>query len=229
MMFKKKRALSKPKAISLAAADSSSIISEQYRMIRMNVAYVSEMNQKIKTIVVSSAGPGEGKSTICANLAVTFAQNDKKVLLIDADMRRPTVHLTFGMENFDGFSSYLRDNLALDSIIQKSTIKNLDVITSGIKPVNPSDLLSSKKMEQFIKEVSYLYDYVFFDTPPLFGIPDSSILSTKIDGVLLVVRENVTNKEQLINAKGVLELTNVNILGAIYNGVEDNVYEGYYY
>jgi capsular exopolysaccharide synthesis family protein len=228
-MLKKKRNLSKPKAVSLIAADSSSIISEQYRMIRMNVAYTSEMNHKIKTIVVSSAGPGEGKSTICANLAVTFAQNDKRVLLVDADMRRPTVYLTFGLENFEGLSSYLRDDSELDSIIKKSTIKNLDVITSSIKPINSSDLLSSKKMDRFIKEVSYLYDYVFFDTPPLFGIPDGSILSTKTDGMLLVVRENVTNKEQLIRTKEALELTNVNVLGVIYNGVEDDVYAGYYY
>src|SRR4051812_36367292 len=136
--------------------------------------------------MVTSSGPSEGKSTTVSNLAVTFAQLGKKVLLVDADLRKPTVHHTFGVNNLFGFTTVLTKQRTLDKTILETEEKDLFILTSGPVPPNPAELLSSKSMEQFIEEAKQEFDYILFDTPPLLAVADPQILANLCDGSIMV-------------------------------------------
>lgn len=209
--------------------DQSSPVSEQYRTIRTNIKFASSADQEIKTIVVTSSGPGEGKSTTSANLAVVFADSGQKVLLIDADLRKPTIHKTFNLVNNKGFSNLVSTQELIDEVVQKTIVPNLDVLTSGPKAPNPSELLGSVRMENLLSELRNMYDLIIFDMPPVVAVTDAQIMSSKVDGTLLVVREEVSRKESLYKAKELLELVNANVLGAIYHGAKNANDQGYYY
>jgi capsular exopolysaccharide synthesis family protein len=183
----------------------------------------------LQTLVVTSSGPSEGKSTTSANLAVVFAKSGQKVLLVDADMRKPTVFKTFQLTNEIGLSTVLSTSKNIDEAAQKTSIENLSVLTSGPKPPNPSELLGSMRMDQVIKEARNLYDIVIFDMPPIVAVTDAQIMASKVDGTLLVVRENVTKKESVTKAKELLHLVNARVLGVVYNGAEQSKDQGYYY
>lgn len=212
----------------IAIADSSSPITEQYRTIRTNIQF-SSVDFKIQTIVVTSSGPSEGKSTISANLAVVFAQAGKRVLFIDADMRKPTVHKTFGLTNEVGLSKVLSSNNSVLEMSRPSIVDNLSILTSGPKPPNPSELLGSTRMNQVIEEVRHLYDVIIFDVPPVVTVTDAQIMASKADGTLLVVRENVTRKDALTKAKDLLEMVQAKVLGVVYNGAQNLKDQSYYY
>jgi capsular exopolysaccharide synthesis family protein len=209
--------------------DPSSPVSEQYRTIRTNIQFASSVDYKLQTLVVTSSGPSEGKSTTSANLAVVFAKSGQKVLLVDADMRKPTVFKTFQLTNEIGLSTVLSTSKNIDEAAQKTSIENLSVLTSGPKPPNPSELLGSMRMDQVIKEARNLYDIVIFDMPPIVAVTDAQIMASKVDGTLLVVRENVTKKESVTKAKELLHLVNARVLGVVYNGAEQSKDQGYYY
>lgn len=221
---------SKTNPVSLITlVDPSSPVSEQYRTIRTNLQFASSVDRKLQTIVITSSGPGEGKSTTSANLAVVFAKSGQNVLLVDADMRKPTVYKTFQLTNNIGLSTVLSTGASVYESAQRTTIPNLSVLTSGPKPPNPSELLGSTRMDQVIAEAKELYDIIIFDMPPVVAVTDAQIMSSKADGTLLVIRENVTKKDDATKAKELLQLVQARMLGVVYNGAEQSKDQGYYY
>ena len=229
-MARKERKESRTNPVSLITlVDPSSPVSEQYRTIRTNIQFASSIDRKLQTLVVTSSGPSEGKSTTAANLAVVFAKSGQRVLLVDADMRKPTVFKTFQLTNEIGLSTVLSTGKNVDVAAQKTSVENLSVLTSGPKPPNPSELLGSIRMDQVIKEARNLYDIIIFDMPPVVAVTDAQIMSSKVDGTLLVIRENVTKKESITKAKELLQLVNARVLGVVYNGAEQSKDQGYYY
>lgn len=209
--------------------DPKSPISEQYRTIRTNIQF-SSVDHEVKSIMVSSTGPGEGKSTTVANLAVVFAQQGKKVLLVDADMRKPTVQYTFNQTNTFGLTSVLTKQLTLDKAILGTREKNLFILTSGPIPPNPAELLSSQAMEQFFQDAQELFDVILFDSPPLLAVTDAQILANKCEGTILVVSSGKTEKELVMKAKELLESAKGKLLGVVLNNkkIKDTNYYYYY-
>jgi capsular exopolysaccharide synthesis family protein len=212
----------------IASLDPKSPISEQYRTIRTNIQY-SSVDNEIHTLMVTSSGPGEGKSTSAANLAVVFSQLGKRVLLVDADLRKPTAHRTFGVNNLFGFTTVLTKQATLEKTVIETEEKELFILTSGPVPPNPAELLSSKSMEQFIEEARELFDYVIFDTPPLLAVADPQIIANKVDGSIFVVSSGKTQFELAIKAKELLENAQSKLLGVILNNKEMNSNDYYYY
>ena len=213
----------------ITLTNPTSPIAEQYRTIRTNLQYSTSLNEQLKTLVVTSAGPSEGKSKTASNLAVVFAKSGSKVLLIDADMRKPTLFKKFNLFNTTGLSTVLNSEKSLDSAVKQTDIENLFVLTSGPRPENPSELLDSAKMSQLIEEARDQYDMVIFDLPPIVVVTDAQILASKVDGSLLVVREKVTKKDALVKAYELLNLVGAQVVGAVYNGVHQSSSQTYYY
>ncbi|PJZ02039.1 MULTISPECIES: CpsD/CapB family tyrosine-protein kinase [Bacillus] len=213
----------------IAMSEPKSLNSEQYRTIRTNIEFAS-VDRQMKSVMITSASPGEGKSTTAANLAVVFAQQGKKVLLVDADLRRPTVHTAFHLENIIGLTSVLLRKSSLKQAVQASNEKQLDVLTSGPIPPNPAELLSSKGMKELAYEACAAYDMVIFDTPPVLAVADAQILGSVADGSILVISSGKTEKERAAKAKEALESCNSKLLGAIMNGKKRsrNAAYGYY-
>ncbi|UDM73888.1 CpsD/CapB family tyrosine-protein kinase [Vagococcus fluvialis] len=208
--------------------DPMSNISEQFRTIRTNILYSSVENQT-QSIIVTSAGPSEGKSTTSANLAVAFAQSGMKTVLVDADLRRPTVHRSFFMENTKGLSSLLSiRRMSLGEVIQPSDVRNLDLITSGPISPNPSELLASSRMRKVLHILKQEYDVIIFDVPPVGTVTDAQLIASQVDGTLLVVREDQTEKSGLERAVKLLDQVDANIIGAIYIGEITEQNYGYY-
>jgi capsular exopolysaccharide synthesis family protein len=230
MAFKRNKKLTTtdPSRKLIANLDPKSPISEQYRTIRTNVQY-SSVDKELKTLMVTSSGPGEGKSTTAANLAVVFAQLGKKVLLVDADLRKPTVHRAFGVNNLFGFTTVLTKQATLASSVLDTEEKDLYILTSGPIPPNPAELLSSKSMEQFIEEATEQFDYVLFDTPPLLAVADPQILANKVDGSIYVVYSGKTQIDQAKKAKELLENAQSKLIGVVLNHKEMKNNEYYYY
>ncbi len=179
--------------------------------------------------MVTSSGPAEGKSTTVANLAVAFAQLGKKVLLVDADLRKPTVHHTFGENNLFGFTTVLTKQRELAKTVIQTDEDDLYILTSGPIPPNPAELLSSKSMELFIEEAKQQFDYVLFDTPPLLAVADPQILANQCDGSILVVYSEKTELEQAKKAKELLENVQSKLLGVVLNHKEVKKSDYYYY
>jgi capsular exopolysaccharide synthesis family protein len=203
-------------------------ISEQYRTIRTNIQFAS-IDKEVKTLMVTSSGPGEGKSTTVANLAVVLAQQGKRVLLIDGDLRKPTVHYTFKVSNIYGITNVLTRQTTLKDTVVTTKIPKVDVLPSGPVPPNPSELIDSKSMNDLIEEAKTLYDYVLFDTPPIIAVTDSQLLAHRVDGVILVVSSGKTQIEGAVKAKELLENANAKILGTVLNAKEMKNENYYYY
>lgn len=203
-----------------------SIEAESYRILRTNIMY-SSFDKEIKRILVTSAEPGEGKSITSGNLALAFAQDEKKVILIDCDLRRPSLHKKFRISNNKGLSDAIINKDKLNDCIQKRT-EYLDILTAGKIPPNPSEMLGSQAMSSLLDELSNIYDVIILDSPPVLAVTDAQILSTKTDGTILVVRGEKTKKDTVLAAKEVLTKVNVNILGTVLNGGNKNK-DNYYY
>lgn len=209
---------------------------EEIKKIRTNIKF-SSVNEDVKVICVTSSLPGEGKSLISANLAASFAQYDEKVLLIDCDLRKGRQQELFNVITSSrmGFSNLLIDDnwkKNLKEYIYSTEIKNLDILTTGTIPPNPSVLLESSKIEKVIDELKKQYDVIIYDTPPVTGLTDTLILSRLADVVLIVARSKKTTSELLENTKRALENVNANIAGVVLNRVDkyDNkYYKNYYY
>lgn len=230
-MFKKKTKENngeRPSLITLTRP--SSVIAEQFRTIRTNIQF-SMVDQDLKTVVVTSAGAGAGKSTISANLAVTFASQGKKVLLVDADMRKPTVHKTFRLPNHDGLTTLLTEkDVNISEIAHRAPTEGLFIITSGVIPPNPSELLASKRMDKLMNELEQVFDLIIFDMPPVVAVTDAQVMASKVDGTIFVIPKGLTNKDMVLKSKDLLDKVHANVIGAIFNRVEmsgDNYY--YYY
>lgn len=230
-MFKKKQKQTtseRPSLITLTRP--SSVIAEQFRTIRTNIQF-SMVDHDLKTLLVTSAGPGAGKSTVSANLAVTFAMQGKRVLLVDADMRKPTVHKTFRLPNRDGLTTLLSEkDIEIGDIAHRMPTEGLFAITSGVIPPNPSELLASKRMTQLMKEFEELFDLIIFDMPPIVAVTDAQVMASKVDGTIFVINKGGADKEMVKKSKELLDMVKANVIGAIFNRVElsgDNYY--YYY
>lgn len=207
--------------------DSRSPVAEAYRAIRTNLQF-SGAGKTLKTIVFTSAIPGEGKSTTVANLAIAMGQDDKKILLIDSDMRRPVIHRRFSLLN-RGLSNCFAEDLPLKEVIQADVFPNLDIVTSGPIPPNPAELLGSKKMEALLQEAAETYDYVFLDMPPVLAVTDAALMSSRVDGTVIILGSGDISPDEGKQAKELLEKVHANILGVILNKVPQHHKSGYYY
>lgn len=206
-------------------------ISEAFRTLRTNIQF-SSIDKPIKSMVITSSGPGEGKSTVSVNTAITIAQSGKNVLLIDCDLRKPTLHKYFNMSSLKGLSNILVEDADYTNILYNTEeIEQLDIIGSGPIPPNPAELLGSKKMENFIEDMRKEYDMVILDAPPIGLVTDSAILSTIVDGTLLVCSVGEANINSATRAKELLEKVNANILGVVLNKVpvSGGAYYKYHY
>jgi protein-tyrosine kinase len=177
--------------------------------------------------MVTSAGPSEGKSTTSANLAVVFAQQGKRVLLVDADLRKPTVHYTFNLTNVKGLTNVLTKQATIESAVHATDIEHLFVLTSGPIPPNPAEVLGSSSMEELIEEMKQSFDLVIFDTPPVLAVTDAQVLSNKCDGSILVVSGGNTEIEAAQKAKEMLLSSKGKLLGTVIN--QRKVKNGQYY
>ncbi|MGM0853968.1 MAG: CpsD/CapB family tyrosine-protein kinase [Bacillota bacterium] len=203
-------------------------ISEQYKTIRTNINF-SSVDREMRSIMVTSSGPGEGKSTTAANLAVVFAQQGKSVLLVDADMRKPTAHYTFNVNNTFGFTTVLTRQKTLREVAYQTDIDHLDLLTCGPVPPNPAELLSSKSMEEFLVDAYADYDLVIFDTPPVLAVTDAQVLANQCHGSVLVVSSGTTEIESAQKAKDLLQSAKGKLLGVILNNREVKDTNYYYY
>jgi capsular exopolysaccharide synthesis family protein len=224
----KKKLVQNNKRSLVTMFNPKSPISEQFRTIRTNIQF-SSIDQEVRTLMITSSGPGEGKSTTAANMAVVFAQQGRRVLLVDADMRKPTVHYTFNQLNTYGLTSVLTRQMTLEKAVKETNEKDLFVLTSGPVPPNPAELLSSMAMERFFREAQEQFDMIVFDTPPLLAVTDAQILANKCDGTILVVASGKTDKDQLVKARDLLDSVQSKLLGAVLNNKEMKNTNYYYY
>ena len=203
-------------------------VAEQYRTIRTNIQF-SGTDEEIKSLVLTSSGPAEGKSTTAANLATVYAQQGLNVLLIDGDLRKPTAHYTFRLENHTGLTNVLTRQSSLGQAVQSTEVPNLYVLTSGPIPPNPSELLASKQMGEVIAEMKEQFDMVIFDTPPILAVADAQILANQVDASLLIVSSAKTEKDAALKAKDLLTQAKSKLLGAVLNNRKMNEGNYYYY
>jgi tyrosine-protein kinase Etk/Wzc len=207
-------------------------VSEAYRAIRTNIQF-SKIDAPLKSLVVTSAAPSEGKSTTAANLAFTTAMAGARTLLIDADLRRPVVHSLFGLEREPGMTNILVERLPLEQVIKPSGVENLDILTCGAIPPNPSELLGSQRMRALVAQLKGRYDLVIFDSPPAITVTDTAVLSSQVEGVVMVILSHGTDRRALARAKNLLTNVGANILGAILNRIDlsgiGSSYDYYYH
>ncbi|MBL50891.1 MAG: hypothetical protein CMG57_02900 [Candidatus Marinimicrobia bacterium] len=210
--------------------DPRSPVSEAYRSLRTSLLYTSA-DKKIKSILISSAGPGEGKTTTVANLAITYANLGKKTILIDTDLRRPVVHKVLDLNKEPGITDYLsgaKDDF--NSLVQSTSIENLYVVPSGIIPPNPSELLGSKRMSDLLKRLEKDWDMILLDSPPLVAVTDATMVSKEIDQIVMVVKVGQTDKKAFDHTITSLRNVDAPLGGIILNAVtHKNSYGSYYY
>ena len=209
--------------------DPKSPISEAYRTLRTNILY-SQADKKIKSILVSSPGPGEGKTTTVANIAITFANMGKRTLLLDTDMRRPVLHRIFDLQKDPGMSHYLagveRD---FDKMIQKTDVENLFVVSAGITPPNPSELMGSKKMAELVDRLEQEWDMVLLDSPPIVAVTDAAMISQEVDAMVMVIKSGETDREAFRRAVKSLIGIQVPLAGVVVNGISRRTSKDTYY
>ena len=210
--------------------DPRSPVSEAYRSLRTSMLYTG-IDKDIKSILISSAGPGEGKTTTVANMAITYANLGKKTLLIDTDLRRPVVHKIMNLDKEPGITNYLAGNIKdFNELIKHTDIDNLYAVTSGIIPPNPSELLGSRKMGELIKSLEKDWDMILFDSPPLVAVTDATMVSKEIDSIVIVVKVGQTDKKAFEHTIQSLRNVNAPIGGVVLNAVtHKNSYGSYYY
>ena len=195
-----------------------SITAESYRSLRTNIQY-SSIDKQVKTLVVTSSNAGEGKSTVSGNLAYTFFQSGKRVLIIDCDLRKPSLHRKFNVSNEVGLTDVLVGTSELNKVMKKID-DNLYLLTTGTLPPNPAEIIGSNTMENFLNECKINFDYIILDTPPILPVTDSKLLAIKADATVLVVRSEISKSKHVSQAFKELEKVKANIIGTILNDVE---------
>ena len=211
--------------------DPRSVVAEAYRSLRTNIAF-SRAQSRIRTLVLTSPGPADGKSTTVANLAITFAQQGQKTLLVDADLRRAVLDKTFGVPRTPGLTEVVVGVSSLDDAVHGTSVENLFIMGSGQLPPNPSELLGSARMREVLEAARAQFDVILFDSPPLLAVTDAAVLSTVVEGAILVVRMGSTSREAVRRAAAHLRTVNSRVLGAVLNDIDLNTgsyYGGYGY
>ena len=202
-------------------------VSEAYRSLRTNLSFFS-MDNPIRSLVVTSPAPDDGKSTTVANLAVTIAQGGMKTVLVDCDLRRPALAGLFGLPAEPGVTNVTLSG-DIDEALQQTSVENLWLMASGAKPPNPADLLGSKQFSKLLADLIERADIVLFDAPPVIAVTDAAVLGAKVDGVLLVLNAGKSRREHAEQAKQRLEAANVRIIGAtLINAPKDSTIGDYY-
>lgn len=223
-----------PQNVGYLKDDPTAAYAEAYRVLRTNILF-GRKAETMNTITVVSGGAAEGKSTTIMNLATVFAQNDNRVLLVDSDLRRPSLHRILGVSNAEGLTSYLLKQKTLEEVILVSPIKGLDFLPSGKLASTSMGIINSTRMKEFFEEVRTRYDYVFFDSPPIMGVSDASVLASLVDMVVLVVQHRKYPQSMTLRAKQTVEKVGGNLLGIVLNNISINqdsyyyYYSGYYY
>jgi capsular exopolysaccharide synthesis family protein len=206
-------------------------IAEAYRSLRTNIQFAN-LDNNMKTILITSATPGEGKTITLLNIAIAMAQNKQRVIVIDCDMRKPRIHKILGISNKSGLAEYLMDGNNIEDYINRIFKLNIDVMTSGKIPSNPSELLHSNVMKEMVEFLEKKYDYVLFDSPPVVPVTDAVVMSSYIEGAILVVSSGKVSVDMVKKAKESLEASGVNLIGAVLNRIPVNnskEYKSYYY
>ena len=205
-----------------------SIASEAYRTLRTNIDF-SSLDKEVQTLLVTSSIPGEGKSTTAVNLGAAISNTGRKVLIVDADLRNPVQHKFFDFSNSKGLTSLMIDDtLELINVVRKTDVEDFFILTSGPIPPNPAEILTSRKMRNFIKRLTGMYDMVIIDSPPVIAVSDASILASYTDGVVLVVGSGLASRDEARHARDQLQKVKANLLGVVLNKMPLNG-SGYYY
>jgi capsular exopolysaccharide synthesis family protein len=213
----------------ITLTDPRSPAAEAYRTLRTNL-YFSSLDRALETLVVTSAAPGEGKSTTLSNLAVTMAQGEKRTILVDADLRRPALHKLFGASNSQGLTTMAVEESALvEPPLVETGVPDLWLLPSGPLPPNPAEILGSRRMEEIIAALKARADVILFDAPPVVAVTDAAVLGSKVDGMLLIISASKTRREHALRAKELLEKAKVRLVGAVLNNAPpDQAMGGYY-
>ena len=199
-------------------SDPRSAAAEAYRTLRVNIQFASP-DHPLRTILATSAGPDDGKSTTLANLAIALAETGAPTLLVDCDLRRPSLHTLFGLPNEAGLTSLMLAGTAMPDAaglpLQATAVPNLRLLPSGPLPPNPAELLASRRMADLLLLLAEQATYVLFDTPPILAVADAAVLAPRVDGVLLVVRAGKTRRDLAVKARKMLEQVKANLVGAV--------------
>ncbi|HBY94075.1 MAG: CpsD/CapB family tyrosine-protein kinase [Ardenticatenaceae bacterium] len=217
------------RAALITLTDPRSPVSEAYRSLRTNLEFAS-LTGPLRSLVITSPGPGEGKSTMLANLAVTMAQAGKKTIVVDTDLRRPSQHELFGLDQEPGVTTMFMDP-ALQSAppLQATEIEGLWLLASGPKPPNPAELLAAPQLRTIIEALTARADIVLFDAPPVVVVTDAAVLASQVDGVLLVIQAGKTKRDQAAQAKTLLDQVRARLVGTALTNVKlDPKLQGYY-
>lgn len=202
-------------------------VEEAYRTLRTNIQFCG-IDQKIKTVTLTSTNPGEGKTTTSINLAISMAKAGLRTLLVDADLRKPMVAKRLGCNNALGLTNFISGGSALDDVISNTNIPDLYFIACGPKPPNPAELLGSASFREFVNTVREMFDLVIFDTPPLGSVIDCALISVLTDGTIFVIQSKKIDFRNAQRVKEQLEKVNARVLGVVLNKVEKNDYKNYY-
>ena len=210
--------------------EQDSPISESFRVIKARIQkHFDETDSSPKVLLVTSPAESEGKSFVAVNLAGSFSQSNKRTLLVDCDLRRPTVHTTMGVNKKPGLSDYLSRKSKLEDIIRSSKSHNICFITSGTIPSNPAELFESKTFKTFLQEIRDLFEIIVIDTPPIIAVIDSEILAKQVNGTLLVISADKTEKRLMTDAVDLLKRSNAAFFGTVLNNFKYKSGYGYYY
>ena len=217
--------LTTPDLVTLTQTRSAA--AEAYRTLRTSLEF-SSLDRPLRTLVVTSSSPDEGKSTTVANLALALAQAGRRTVVVDADLRRPSLHSLFGLPNVAGLTSMMLDEAAAQPPYQAGPVAGLRVLTSGPLPPNPAELLASRRLDDVLARLTQDADIVLFDAPPLTAVSDAAVLAARVDGVILVVQAEKTRREAVQRAKKTLERVNAHLVGAVLTEVKGDKGLTYY-
>ena len=215
------------KSTLVALSDPQSAAAEAFRTLRTNIQFAS-LDQSLHMLTVTSVGIDEGKSEVAANLAITMAQAEQRVILVDGDLRRPALHTLFGLTNDQGLTSMLFAPEGSAAPLQQTSVPGLQLLSSGPLPPRPADILGSRRMGEILHSLRDIADVIIIDTPPVLAVSDTVVLAPRVDGVLLVMQAGRTRREHARQARNVLDKAKASIVGVVLNGAELTQASGYY-
>ena len=211
----------------VALREPQSAAAEAFRTLRTNIQFAS-LDQSLHMLMITSVGVDEGKSEVAANLAITMAQSEQRVILVDGDLRRPAVHALFGLSNEQGLTSMLFAPEGTPTPLQNTSVPGLQVLASGPLPPRPADILGSRRMGEILESLRANADVIIIDTPPVLAVSDTVVLAPRVDGVLLVMQAGRTRREHARQARNTLDKSKANVVGVVLNGAELTQASGYY-